>query len=170
MAPVTTPGTKVKASKVDPHDPKQILKDRLLTQYQKCNEAETMADEADKMNKDIDDMTKQELLSALADQGDKNRSSGEHLQPPAGDPLTWKFDRRTQELLDAYHAKFEPEENLLADDVEHFCICNGPDDGRPMIECSNGRACLINWFHLNCIGMGLDEVPEEQGLSVSFST
>jgi hypothetical protein len=168
MAPVTTPGKRVKASKVDCQDPKQILKYRPFTQYQQSGEAGTMANEAGKMEKDIQDLTKQELLSALPDEGDRNRSSGKHLQASLSDPLTWKFDRRTQELLDAYHAKFVPEENLLADDVEHFCTCNGPDDGRPMIECSNGRACLTNWFHLDCIGMGLNGVPREQGPSVSF--
>lgn len=169
MAPVTTPGTKVIASKVDPDDPKQILKDRLVHQYQYLSESDTMAREVGKIDKSINDMTKAELLTPVADEQDENRASGKHLQPPTGDPLTWKFDPRTQELLDAYHAKFEPEESLLADDVEHFCICNGPDDGRPMIECSNGRACLMGWHHLDCIGMGLDEVPEEQGLSVSVS-
>jgi hypothetical protein len=140
MAPVTTPGKKVKASNVDRNDPKEILKDRKLTQY--LNEANTMSNEAGKMEKDIQDMTQQELLSAIADEGDKARLSGKHRQPPPGDPSTWKFEGRTQELLDAYNAKFVPEEPYLADDVEHFCICNGSDDGRAMIECSNGSACL----------------------------
>jgi hypothetical protein len=126
-----------------------------------------MANRAIKVDKNIKDMTKQEILSALADQGDKNVSSGKHLRAPPGDPLTWEFDRRTRELLDAFHAIFEPEENLAAEDVELFCTCNGPDDGRPMIECSNDSACLLKWFHLDCIGMGINEVPDERGLSVS---
>jgi hypothetical protein len=87
------------------------------------------------------------------------------------------FEGRLQELLDAYGAKFVPEEPYLADDVERFCICDGPDDGRPMIQCSNGPACLMDWFHEECnaslvsaqerhyIPRGLFEIPKEQGLS-----
>lgn len=115
-------------------------------------------------------MIQQELLSAIADEGDQNRLTGKYRKPSPNNLRTWKFEGRVQELLDAYNAKFVPEENLLADDEEHFCICNGPDDGRPMIECSNGRACVMNWFHLGCVGMGVDEVPEEQGLLVRFSS
>jgi hypothetical protein len=65
----------------------------------------------------------------------------------------------------AYSPKSVPEEPYLADDVERFCICNSPDDGRPMVQCSNGPACLMDWFHLECIGMHIDEIPKEQGLS-----
>ena len=169
MAPITTPGKKVKTSKVDPHDPKQILKARHLSLYEQLDEADTMTTESVNMEKDIKDMTKEELMSAIADEGDKNRlSSLTPLAPPSGDPSTWKFEGRLQQLLDAYKAKFVPEEPYLADDVEHFCICNGEEDGRAMIECSNGSACLMNWFHFECIGMSLDDCPDEQGLPPYF--
>jgi hypothetical protein len=149
------------------HDPGLMAKIFHLAQPKRCSKAETMANKSN-LDKNIKDMTKQEIMRALADQGDKNVSSGKHPLPPQGDPLTWEFDGRTRELLDAFHATFKPEENLVADDVELFCICNGPDDGRPMIECSNGSICPLKWFHLDCIDMDIDELPGEQGLSASF--
>src|SRR4051794_13764509 len=70
-----------------------------------------------------------------------------------------------QDLLDAYSEEFVPEQSYPSDDVERIRIRNGLDDGRPMIQCSNGRACLMDGFHLECIGMHIDEIPKEQGLS-----
>ena len=166
MAPITTPGKKVHTSTADLRDPKQILKARHLSLYEQLSEGDKMTETAGKMEKDIKDMTQQELLSAIADEGDKNRLT--RGAPPPGDPSTWKFEGRLQQLLDAYNANYVPEEPYLADDVEHFCVCNGEDDGRPMIECSNGSTCLMNWFHFECIGMAMDEVPDEQGLSFYF--
>jgi hypothetical protein len=117
------------------------------------------------MNKKMEDMTQGELLSAIADEGDMNRVFGKTKSHLQGSPRSWKFEGRLQELLDAYSPKSVPEEPCLADDVERFCICNSPDDGRPMVQCSNGPACLMDWFHLECIGMHIDEIPKEQGVS-----
>lgn len=102
--------------------------------------------------------------------GDKDRRSGKHQQQPKGDPRTWKFDAKTQELLDAC-TKFIPrvQEPIPADDEVYFCICHGSDDGRAMIECSNGKACLMNWFHLECICMANNEVPDEEGTYITCS-
>ncbi|XP_044766704.1 uncharacterized protein LOC123322756 [Coccinella septempunctata] len=38
-----------------------------------------------------------------------------------------------------------------------WCICQEPDDGRPMIECANEN-CDIKWFHMTCVGLTV--VPE----------
>jgi hypothetical protein len=165
MAPVTTPGKKVKASKADRHDPKQLLKARYLNLYEQLNEVDLITCEAGNMNKKIEDMSQGELLSAIADEGDMNRLFGKNQKPPPSDPRSWKFEGKIQKLLDAYIEEFVPEEPYPADNVERFCICNGLDDGRPMIQCSNGPACVMDWFHLECIGMRMDEIPEEQGLS-----
>jgi hypothetical protein len=165
MAPAAAPGKKVKTSEADLHDPKQLLKARHLNLYEQLNEVDPITGETGNMNKKMEGMTQGELLSAIADEGDMNRLFGQNQKPPRGDPRTWKFEGRLQELLDAYNAKFVPEEPYLADDVERFCICNGLDDGRPMVQCSNGPACLMDWFHLECIGMHIDEIPKEQGLS-----
>ena len=165
MAPVTAPGKKVKISEADLHDPKQLLKARHLNLYEQLNEVAPIISEAGKMNKKMGGVTQGELLSAIADEDDMNRPFWKSQKLPQGDPRTWKFEGRLQELLDAYSAEFVPEEPYLADDVERFCICNGPNDGRPIVQCSNRPACLMDWFHLECIGMHIDEIPKEQGLS-----
>jgi hypothetical protein len=69
------------------------------------------------MNKKMEGMTQGELLSAIADEGDMNRLIGKNQKAPPGDPRTWKFEGRLQELLDAYSAKSVPEEPYLANDV-----------------------------------------------------
>jgi hypothetical protein len=110
-------------------------------------------------------------LSALAEEGDKNTICGKHLLAPTGDPLTWKFDKRTPKLLDALHATFKPEENLAARNIEHFCICNGPDDdGLPMMEYCNDRVCFLKWVHLGSDGMEIDESPWRARFVIIFST
>jgi hypothetical protein len=76
MAPVTTPGKKVKASKADRHDPKQLLKARYLNLYEQLNEVDLITCEAGNMNRKIEDMSQGELLSAIADEGDMNRLFG----------------------------------------------------------------------------------------------
>ena len=91
-----------------------------------------------------------------------NYPQGHPLGP---DPRDWKFDPKTQGLIDEYLKNFPPEENLPTDDFEHFCVCDGADDGRPMIECSNNHknACLQGWFHLDCIGMEIEKIPADDG-------
>lgn len=154
----------MRASKADRRDPKQLLKARHLNLCERLNEVDQTTCEAGNMNKKIEDMGQGELLSAIADEGDKNGLFGKNQKPPLGDPRSWKFEGKLQELLDTYIEKFVPEEPYLADNVERYCVCNGPDDGRPMIQCSNGPVCLMDWFHLECIGMQIDEIPSEQGL------
>ena len=107
-------------------------------------------------------MSQCEILEALAETGDKARSSGKNREVPGGDPRNWPFGGKTQELLQAYN-KFIPQENIPTDDEERYCNCFGSDDGRSMIECSNGSKCLMAWFHLECIGMAEDEIPSEKG-------
>ena len=41
---------------------------------------------------------------------------------------------------------------------EHFCICNGPDEGT-MICCDNNE-CAIKWFHLKCLKMSDKSIPK----------
>lgn len=125
-----------------------------------------MTGKASKMTKPkaAADMSQREILEALAGTGDTARRSGKNREVPEGDPRTWKFGRMTIELLQAYE-NFIPRENVPTDDEEHYCSCSGADDGRPMIECSNGNHCLFNWFHLECIGMAQHEIPGDNGMS-----
>jgi len=165
MAPVPASGKKAKTSEAELRDPEQLLKARHLNLYEQLNEVDSITGEASEMNKKMEGMTQGELLSAIADEGDMNCLFGKYQKPPLGDPQTRKLEGRLQEHLDAYSAKSVCEEPYLADDVERFCICNSPDDGRPMVQCSNGPTCLMDSFHLECIGMHIDEIPKEQGLS-----
>ena len=112
----------------------------------------------------VADMSQREILEALAEMGNMARWSGRNTEIPEGDPRTWKFGQKTKELLQAYD-DFIAQENVPTDDEEHYCICSGADDGRPMIECSNGNHCLRNWFHLECIGMAQHEIPGDEGIS-----
>ncbi|KAI4468024.1 exonuclease phage-type/recb c-terminal domain-containing protein [Holotrichia oblita] len=42
--------------------------------------------------------------------------------------------------------------------LETWCLCEGIDDGRPMICCDNDD-CLVKWHHLECAG--LEDIPSE---------
>jgi hypothetical protein len=37
-----------------------------------------------------------------------------------------------------------------------FCICRGPDDGRPMIHCSQCE----DWFHFDCVTLEEDDAED----------
>lgn len=57
--------------------------------------------------------------------------------------------------------KIEDEDEEMAsgsegesDDGKTWCICNGPDDGRKMINCDGCE----NWFHLKCL-----KIPDQVG-------
>nr|CAI5827397.1 unnamed protein product [Callosobruchus analis] len=41
---------------------------------------------------------------------------------------------------------------------ETWCVCQGIDDGKPMLCCDNDH-CNIKWHHLECIG--LSDIPEQ---------
>lgn len=51
------------------------------------------------------------------------------------------------ELLGKYFTAREGNSEL-----NHYCICNGVDDGRPMIKC-DGDDCETEWFHFECVGL-----------------
>lgn len=36
--------------------------------------------------------------------------------------------------------------------IAHHCICNGLDDGRPMIQCDRDD-CERGWYHFQCVGL-----------------
>nr|CAI5848149.1 unnamed protein product [Callosobruchus analis] len=38
-----------------------------------------------------------------------------------------------------------------------WCQCQGPDDGRPMLQCCQ-ETCVTKWYHLECVG--LQNVPD----------
>lgn len=37
-----------------------------------------------------------------------------------------------------------------SEEVETWCICRKPDDGRPMLQCEN-LDCVIKWYHFDCV-------------------
>ena len=50
---------------------------------------------------------------------------------------------------------------------EVWCVCRGPDDGRPMVACDNSK-CSLTWWHLDCVegymkSRGVGTMPEESG-------
>jgi hypothetical protein len=57
-----------------------------------------------------------------------------------------------------------------AEDRELYCLCLQPEDGKAKIECANGRACQLRWYHLECIGMTEDLLPNEDGMHLLPST
>lgn len=40
--------------------------------------------------------------------------------------------------------------------IETWCVCNGVDDGRPMIACDSDK-CIVKWYHLDCVS--LQDIP-----------
>ena len=57
------------------------------------------------------------------------------------------------ELLGQYFTK-----NLGKAKIMHWCICDGVDDGRPMIKCDHDN-CNTKWFHFECVQ--LETTPKE---------
>ena len=50
-----------------------------------------------------------------------------------------------------------------AEDQELFCLCMQPEDGKPKIECANGPECFLRWYHVECIGLTEETLPDEDG-------
>lgn len=57
--------------------------------------------------------------------------------------VTMQFGHRRSVLVG------ETRINLMAG-VPLYCICNQPDDGRPMQECDSGE-CRLKWYHWDCV-------------------
>ena len=49
------------------------------------------------------------------------------------------------------------------DDEDHakYCFCRQESDGETFIECSNHQ-CRIKWYHINCVGIAEDNIPENE--------
>lgn len=86
----------------------------------------------------------------------------------------WEFWHKNSEIAIKYHAEIiMPEllgkyftKEMGAARISHYCICNGIDDGRPMIQCDNDD-CEIKWFHFEC--MNLESVPNELWYCINCS-
>jgi hypothetical protein len=63
----------------------------------------------------------------------------------------------------AYIKRHPVTKPIPAEDRELYCLCLQPEDGKAKIECANGRACQLRWYHLECIGMTEDLLPTEDG-------
>lgn len=44
------------------------------------------------------------------------------------------------------------------ENVQTYCICDGPEDDRLMVRCSNFKKCPKVWYHASCLNM--TEVPK----------
>lgn len=58
------------------------------------------------------------------------------------------------ELLGRYFTRKEGSAKL-----NYWCICNGVDDGTPMLQCDNDE-CSIKWFHFKCLNISC--VPDSE--------
>lgn len=78
----------------------------------------------------------------------------------------WEFWQQNSKIALQYHAEvIMPEllgkfftREMGAAEVNRYCMCDGIDDGRPMIQCDNDD-CKTNWFHFDCVN--LDSLPNE---------
>lgn len=72
------------------------------------------------------------------------------------------MDGTRSDFVATYNATYPATEEVSTDDVPSYCDCQiKGDDGLPMIQCANGeRFCFKEWYHLECIGMEEDDVPE----------
>ena len=43
-----------------------------------------------------------------------------------------------------------PPQTVVEQELELWCYCRKPDDGRPMVACDNAK-CDIVWWHLDCV-------------------
>lgn len=78
-------------------------------------------------------------------------AQGHPLGPPVSE---WIFSPQMQALLEAYRTKYpEPTVPVPAEDELIYCTCHGGMGTRPMVRCSNGNACLYEWYHLCCCGL-----------------
>jgi hypothetical protein len=67
------------------------------------------------------------------------------------------------EFAATFITKYQVKEEVLADNVPTYCDCQlKGDNGKEMIQCSNGEQyCLNEWYHLECISMTKEDVPPE---------
>ena len=66
--------------------------------------------------------------------------------------------------VDSFLKKHPIHGEVLAEDEELVCICLEPKVGdRAMIKCGNGNSCRLQWFHLECLGMDRNDLPDEDG-------
>jgi hypothetical protein len=75
------------------------------------------------------------------------------------------IDGTRSDFSTTYLNKYPVTEEVLADTVPTYCDCQvkeHDDDGRKMIQCSNGELwCLKEWYHTECISMAKEDVPPE---------
>lgn len=100
------------------------------------------------------------------------KPTNSRLRYPQGHPRgpsisDWRFESRIEETLrEIEHNHSPPKIPVKTDAKPLYCICLTTEDeeGGEMIECSNGKNCLAQWFHTSCIGMVF--LPEKEGTSV----
>jgi hypothetical protein len=155
MPPNTRQGRQEKARKptlLDLADPKQILK---FKNHQKLLQATNMSRSMKPAGKP------EEISNRADDDREVVQAMDDSMASSVGDPVAWEpADPEMRALLRGYLKKYGlPTSREKTDDEDHYCICDGPADGRSMIECSNQKKCLKQWFHLECIGLNENDIP-----------
>jgi PHD-finger len=72
----------------------------------------------------------------------------------------WSFSQEREQLIDDYMKKHPVAEEVQAEEEELLCICLQAEDDRAMIQCSNGDACRLEWYHFDCLGLTAEDIPE----------
>ncbi|OAG04042.1 uncharacterized protein CC84DRAFT_884389 [Paraphaeosphaeria sporulosa] len=77
-----------------------------------------------------------------------------HGQPALFDPFSNAFSVSPANTSDTTLTTPSTDRSSLSNDATR-CVCNGSDDGRPMILCESCR----NWLHMPCVGLNDNNVP-----------
>jgi len=154
MSPNTCQGRREKARKpafLDLADPKQILK---LKYHQRLLQVTNMS-------RSMKPARKSEEMSNRADDHlEVTQAIDDSTASPVEDLVEWEpADPEIRAKSRLFMKNYDIPAGLVkTDNEDHYCICDGPDDGRFMIECSNQKKCFKQWFHLECIGLNENDV------------
>lgn len=77
-----------------------------------------------------------------------------HGQSASFDPFSNAFSVSPANTSDTSLTTPSTDRSSLSNDTTR-CVCNGSDDGRPMILCESCR----NWLHMSCVGLHENNVP-----------
>jgi hypothetical protein len=111
------------------------------------DELEQLATEKVTVLHQLMDLVKRPYDTILEVEGALKVSGLAHASSPAeGGPATGALRSKKSTA----NSDTPPPVTTAEDDLELWCYCRKPDDGRPMVACDNSK-CDIVWWHLDCV-------------------
>lgn len=77
-----------------------------------------------------------------------------HANPVSFDPFSNSFNASPANTADTGLTTPSTDRSSLSSDSTR-CVCNGGDDGRPMVQCES----CTKWLHMTCVGLNANNLP-----------